>query len=160
VPHPTGHARPAIGPAGCSSLAIPWHTVRRVYNIGAGNGVTNLDLTREILAAFGAGDEMIEFVSDRPGHDWHPWQDALRAFLIETVRWSPILEARLVQGAELLSGRTRLVEQRSERPTVHGDAGLTSVNGAGGRWRKLQTRLATGLPAIALGTAWVSTTIR
>src|SRR6266498_1256994 len=72
----------------------------QVYNVGAGNEVTNLDLTREILAAFGAGVEMIEFVTDRPGHDWRysldstrvrelGWEPAhdFRAGLAETIDW-------------------------------------------------------------------------
>jgi dTDP-glucose 4,6-dehydratase len=72
----------------------------QVYNVGAGNEVTNLDLTREILAAFGAGDEMIEWVTDRPGHDWRysldstrvrelGWEPAhdFRAGLAETIAW-------------------------------------------------------------------------
>src|SRR5262245_52848500 len=72
----------------------------QVYNIGAGNEVHNLDLTREILAAFGVGEEMIEFVTDRPGHDWRysldstrvrelGWEPAhdFRAGLAETIDW-------------------------------------------------------------------------
>jgi dTDP-glucose 4,6-dehydratase len=40
-----------------------------VYNIGADNERNNLELTRLILGHFGKGDEMIEFVEDRKGHD-------------------------------------------------------------------------------------------
>ncbi|KAB8187232.1 dTDP-glucose 4,6-dehydratase [Microbispora catharanthi] len=40
-----------------------------VYNIGGGVELSNLDLTRRILDAFGAGWEMVEQVPDRPGHD-------------------------------------------------------------------------------------------
>ncbi|TLP59759.1 dTDP-glucose 4,6-dehydratase [Microbispora triticiradicis] len=40
-----------------------------VYNIGGGVELSNLDLTRRILDAFGAGWEMVERVPDRPGHD-------------------------------------------------------------------------------------------
>ncbi|WP_405085612.1 dTDP-glucose 4,6-dehydratase [Microbispora sp. NBC_01389] len=40
-----------------------------VYNIGGGVELSNLDLTRRILAAFGAGWEMVEHVPDRAGHD-------------------------------------------------------------------------------------------
>jgi dTDP-glucose 4,6-dehydratase len=72
----------------------------QVYNVGAGNEVTNLDLTHEILAAFGVGEEAIEFVTDRPGHDWRysldstrvrelGWEPAhdFRAGLAETIDW-------------------------------------------------------------------------
>ncbi|GAA0374237.1 dTDP-glucose 4,6-dehydratase [Microbispora corallina] len=40
-----------------------------IYNIGGGAELTNLELTRRILAAFGAGWEMVTQVPDRPGHD-------------------------------------------------------------------------------------------
>jgi dTDP-glucose 4,6-dehydratase len=40
-----------------------------VYNIGGGTELTNLDLTRRLLAAFGVGDEMVEPVEDRKAHD-------------------------------------------------------------------------------------------
>jgi dTDP-glucose 4,6-dehydratase len=41
----------------------------RVYNIGAGEELSNLEVTREILDAVGAGEELVRFVEDRPGHD-------------------------------------------------------------------------------------------
>ena len=40
-----------------------------VYNIGGGNEVENLSLTREILGLLDKSPELIRFVSDRPGHD-------------------------------------------------------------------------------------------
>ena len=40
-----------------------------VYNIGGGIELTNRDLTHRLLAAVGAGPEMIEPVADRLGHD-------------------------------------------------------------------------------------------
>ena len=40
-----------------------------VYNIGGGTELTNRDLTHRLLAAVGAGPEMIEPVADRLGHD-------------------------------------------------------------------------------------------
>lgn len=40
-----------------------------IYNIGAGQEKTNLELTRAILGIMGAGEESIQFVPDRPGHD-------------------------------------------------------------------------------------------
>jgi dTDP-glucose 4,6-dehydratase len=73
-----------------------------VYNIGAGNERSNLQLARDICRQMGAGEEMIEFVADRPGHDlryaidaskatrelgWRAtrsdWDEALR----ETIEW-------------------------------------------------------------------------
>jgi dTDP-glucose 4,6-dehydratase len=58
----------------------------QVYNIGADNEVANIDLTRAILTAFGAGDEMIEYIADRPGHDWRYSLDATR---IRELGWKP-----------------------------------------------------------------------
>lgn len=40
-----------------------------VYNIGGGNEVRNLALTREILELLGKSPALIRFVADRPGHD-------------------------------------------------------------------------------------------
>ncbi|RZS33889.1 dTDP-glucose 4,6-dehydratase [Herbihabitans rhizosphaerae] len=40
-----------------------------VYNIGGGTELSNRELTSRLLAAVGAGEEMIEPVEDRKGHD-------------------------------------------------------------------------------------------
>jgi len=40
-----------------------------VYNIGGGTELTNRDLTYRLLAAVGAGEDVIEPVADRKGHD-------------------------------------------------------------------------------------------
>ncbi len=40
-----------------------------IYNIGGGNEVTNIDLTKKILRLMGKGGESIERVADRKGHD-------------------------------------------------------------------------------------------
>ena len=50
-------------------LVLRTGNVGEIYNIGAGNEVANLDLTRRLLAACGKGDESIEYVTDRLGHD-------------------------------------------------------------------------------------------
>ena len=67
-----------------------------VYNIGAGQETTNLDLTHLILAAMGKGPEAIEFVEDRLGHDR---RYSLSAARIRTLGWSPrrSLEEGIVQ---------------------------------------------------------------
>jgi dTDP-glucose 4,6-dehydratase len=43
--------------------------IGEIYNIGGGNETTNRELTEKVLALCGAGDEMIEYVTDRLGHD-------------------------------------------------------------------------------------------
>jgi dTDP-glucose 4,6-dehydratase len=40
-----------------------------VYNIGGGTQLTNLELAEKLCELCGYGDEMIEYVSDRLGHD-------------------------------------------------------------------------------------------
>lgn len=40
-----------------------------VYNIGASSSMNNIDLTMYILSYFGYGEEMVEYVEDRKGHD-------------------------------------------------------------------------------------------
>jgi dTDP-glucose 4,6-dehydratase len=40
-----------------------------IYNVGGGNEVENVDLTRGILAELGLGGELVRHVADRPGHD-------------------------------------------------------------------------------------------
>ncbi len=67
-----------------------------IYNIGAGQETTNLDLTHLILAAMGKGPEAIEFVEDRLGHDR---RYSLSAARIRTLGWSPqrSLEEGIVQ---------------------------------------------------------------
>ncbi len=59
-----------------------------VYNVGAGNEMSNEELTYAILDRFDAGDEMIEFVPDRPGHDLRYSVDTTR---IRELGWEPQL---------------------------------------------------------------------
>jgi dTDP-glucose 4,6-dehydratase len=73
-----------------------------VYNIGGNNERSNLELTHAILAAMGKGEEMIERVPDRLGHDrryaidatkiktqlgWVPTRSAWPGALDATVKW-------------------------------------------------------------------------
>jgi dTDP-glucose 4,6-dehydratase len=57
-----------------------------VYNIGAGAQLANIELTRRILAALGAGEEMIERVPDRPGHDLRYAVDSSK---LRRLGWAP-----------------------------------------------------------------------
>ena len=43
--------------------------IGEIYNIGAGNETPNRVLVDKLLALLGAGEEMIEYVEDRLGHD-------------------------------------------------------------------------------------------
>jgi dTDP-glucose 4,6-dehydratase len=51
------------------ALVLATGTVGDVYNIGAGNETPNRVLVDKLLALFGAGEEMVDYVQDRPGHD-------------------------------------------------------------------------------------------
>jgi dTDP-glucose 4,6-dehydratase len=42
----------------------------QIYNIGSSFELSNLEITNLILEAFNRGEEFIEYVSDRPGHDY------------------------------------------------------------------------------------------
>ncbi|MBJ7261287.1 MAG: dTDP-glucose 4,6-dehydratase [Acidimicrobiia bacterium] len=74
--------------------------IGEIYNIGAGNEITNHDLTNSVLAILGHDDSMIEYVEDRLGHDrrysidtskvrklgWAPQREFAEA-LGSTVEW-------------------------------------------------------------------------
>jgi len=49
-----------------------------IYNIAGGQEKTNLELTHTILRIFGKGDDFINYVADRPGHDFRYSIDSSR----------------------------------------------------------------------------------
>jgi len=71
-----------------------------IYNAGAGNHMSNLDLSRKIITLLDGDPALINHVADRPGHDfcyavdwrkleklgWHPEVD-FDAKLSETIAW-------------------------------------------------------------------------
>src|SRR5262245_41445930 len=91
--HVTDHCRAV-------DLLIAHGTPGEVYNVGGGNHIRNIDLTRRILALTGRPDALIQGVPDRPGHDrrysldtskltrlgWHP-QVSFDTGLADTVAW-------------------------------------------------------------------------
>ena len=60
--HVTDHCRAV-------DLLITRGTSGEVYNVGGGNHVQNIDLTKRILALTGRPDALIQPVADRVGHD-------------------------------------------------------------------------------------------
>ncbi|MEK7558164.1 MAG: dTDP-glucose 4,6-dehydratase [Patescibacteria group bacterium] len=58
----------------------------RVYNIGSDNERNNLEITKMILKIMNKGEDMIEYVTDRPGHDR---RYAIDASLIRSLGWEP-----------------------------------------------------------------------
>jgi dTDP-glucose 4,6-dehydratase len=57
-----------------------------VYNIGSGLEKQNIEVTKAIIEAVGASDDLIEFVEDRAGHDQ---RYALDTTKIESLGWEP-----------------------------------------------------------------------
>ncbi len=55
----------------CRAIEAVWLNGQsgEVYNIGADNELSNIDLTHRILKELGHTDVMIRYVKDRPGHD-------------------------------------------------------------------------------------------
>ena len=86
----------------CEGIDTVLHNgeVGEIYNIGGGNEVTNLELTKIILDELGKDESQIEYVEDRLGHDFryaldiekakkigwepkHSFEEAIR----ETIKW-------------------------------------------------------------------------
>ena len=57
-----------------------------IYNIGGDNEKTNLEIAHQILDILGKNDTMIEFVKDRPGHDW---RYSLNSSKLRALGWKP-----------------------------------------------------------------------
>jgi dTDP-glucose 4,6-dehydratase len=67
-------------------LLVDRGTPGEVYNIGADAQLPNIELTRRILTALGKGEEMIERVADRPGHDLRYAVDSSK---LRRLGWAP-----------------------------------------------------------------------
>ncbi len=67
-------------------LVLEAGTVGEIYNIGAGNEITNKELTHRLLARVGADDSMIEPVADRLGHDRRYSVDCSK---VRALGWAP-----------------------------------------------------------------------
>jgi dTDP-glucose 4,6-dehydratase len=86
----------------CAAVLLVLHAgaAGEIYNVGAGNETPNRVLVDKLLALLGVGDEMVEYVADRLGHDrrysvdiskltalgWRK-QRTLDEALEETVQW-------------------------------------------------------------------------
>jgi dTDP-glucose 4,6-dehydratase len=89
-----------------------------IYNISAGNEYENIEVVRRILKIMGLGEDMMEFVEDRPGHDiryslnsskirrelgWkpkHDFEEALREtvewYIVNEWWWKPLADERVL----------------------------------------------------------------
>jgi len=68
-------------------LALRRGVAGEIYNIGAGNEITNLDLAEAILDRLGSDASMIEWVDDRLGHDRRYSVDTSK---IRGLGWAPV----------------------------------------------------------------------
>ena len=68
-------------------LGIEWPYKGEVYNIGGHNERTNLQVVKTILKELGKSEDLINYVTDRPGHDLRYAMDPTK---IETeLGWKP-----------------------------------------------------------------------
>ena len=87
----------------CKAVDIVFHTGKNgeIYNIGADNEWTNIDIAKMLIEKMGASESLMSFVKDRPGHDrrysidsskiqseldWKPEKDFDKG-IDETVKW-------------------------------------------------------------------------
>ena len=69
-----------------------------VYNIGANNERSNLEITRLLLSLLDLGEEQVEYVTDRPGHDR---RYAIDASKLARLGWKPDYpREKFVQGLQ------------------------------------------------------------
>ena len=75
----------------CSAIDTVLHEgeLGEVYNIGGGNEVRNLALTRRILELLGKGEDLIRYVVDRPGHDRRYSIDCAK---VRALGWEPAVD--------------------------------------------------------------------
>ncbi|HTI39846.1 MAG TPA: dTDP-glucose 4,6-dehydratase [Vicinamibacterales bacterium] len=70
-------------------LLIERGAAGEAYNIGGGNGITNLDLTKRILALTAQPESLIAPVADRQGHDR---RYALDTSKLQAIGWRPVID--------------------------------------------------------------------
>lgn len=73
----------------CEALTEVWKKgkVGEKYNIGGECEITNIDLVKKILFILDKGQNMIEYVQDRPGHDRRYSTDITK--IKDEIGWSP-----------------------------------------------------------------------
>ncbi len=60
--------------------------INEIYNIGSGYYLNNLDLSKKILNLLDLEESRVDFVEDRPGHDFRYATDFSK---LENIGWSP-----------------------------------------------------------------------
>lgn len=64
--------------------------IGETYCLGGGNELTNLEITKKILQLMNKSEEMIEYVTDRPGHDFRYAMDISKAK--DELGWEPEMD--------------------------------------------------------------------
>lgn len=64
--------------------------IGETYCLGGGNEIKNIEITKKILEIMGQGEEMIEYVKDRPGHDLRYAMDISKAQ--KELGWQPQMD--------------------------------------------------------------------
>lgn len=75
-------------PDTCEAIDFIIHKgkIGEIYNVAGNNETANIDLTRSILKILNKSEDLIEFVTDRPGHDR---RYALDSSKIARLGWKP-----------------------------------------------------------------------
>lgn len=82
-------------------LVLKKGSLGETYNIGSGEEEKNIDVVKRIIKNLGKSEKLVEYVKDRPGHDWRysldvrkiktelGWRPTIcfREGLIDTVKW-------------------------------------------------------------------------
>ncbi|MBL7663864.1 MAG: dTDP-glucose 4,6-dehydratase [Bacteriovoracaceae bacterium] len=63
-----------------------------VYNLGGNSEMRNIDVVKTILRELGKSEELISYVTDRPGHDWRYAMDFSKAK--KELGWEPKIDFR------------------------------------------------------------------
>ena len=86
--------------------------VGEVYNIGGGNPLTNLTITKTILGIMGKPQSLINFVSDRPGHDF---EYNLDCYKLKRLGWEPnfTFDAAIKTTVKWYLGNTKWMIEKS-----------------------------------------------
>lgn len=58
-----------------------------IYNVGSGHYLSNLELSKKILSLLNLDESRLEFVEDRPGHDFRYATDFTK---LEKIGWKPV----------------------------------------------------------------------
>lgn len=72
----------------CKAVDVVLHAGAEgeIYNVGGGNEKTNIEITHKILELLGKDESMIEYVTDRQGHDF---RYSLNCSKLKKLGWDP-----------------------------------------------------------------------